>query len=180
SQAVENHTRTLLKKVLAELAEGGSTRQSLARNSVNQRWLYAALDSNPDLNAHYQELLTRRGEQYLDEAYEVVMGSDDLDPRLARVRADTLIKLGERYNPQRFGQRLNVEQHTTIDVRAALSARQERILLPSRDLKELVQPQVIDAQWQIANASTDAQSVDDADEAAQPAAPDVFEGLDDA
>lgn len=165
---------TLVERTLALYADGGSVGQALKKTKMRRANFWAYLRANPTARVRFDELQRDKAEQMLDEAYE--RGTDDeADPRRARVQVDSLVKLAGKYDPARFGDRIDVNHKQTIDISAALQEARQRALLPGRDLTPLPPAQIIDVASEPVERATDAPSVDAADRPAGAAPGSIFD-----
>ena len=134
------------EKILATIetyAAGGTISAALEANGISKTPFYKMLRQVPEIMALYEAAIKVRGYVMLDEAYEI--GSDEkLDPRSVRVMAEIRMKIAALNNPDRFGDRVNVQHEVKPDLQAAIEAGKRRAAIPTRDLAE-----VIDAEYSV-------------------------------
>lgn len=126
-------------KVLAVIeaySAGGTIEKALAEVGISKTPFRRVLRQDPEVLALYEGAMRARSYVFQDDAFAVAdaMGTDDgLDPANARVKAEILLKLSGAANPDRFGQRTNVQIEAKPSIAAAIAAGKERAALPMRD-----------------------------------------------
>jgi len=144
-------------KVLAAIetyAAGGTILKALAQHGVDKDRFYAMLRKDAELFEAYQATWRARSFVMLDEAYEI--GSDDeRDPKAARVMSEIRLKVAALANPDRFGDRVNVQHEVKPSLAGAIEAGKARALQPPRDLAP-----VIDAEYTMISDASPAHTPD--------------------
>lgn len=162
--------RNKVLAVLSAFAEGGTLRDALSKESLTWQAFYRVLRETPDLMNDYHDHQRNRAEMAGDEILEIakrLMSTekdekgvliDALDARRARVAGELLGKMMERYSPDRFGQRMNVQVEAKPNLLEAIEAGKRRSLLPHRNLAQIENAQLIDITPTIPMRATDKQS----------------------
>lgn len=146
-----------IEAALAAYAEGGTLKTAVKGAGLCQADFYGFLRNRPDVKSRYYAIQQDRADMMIDEAYEIST-DDEIDPRRARVQAETRIKIAGKFDRARFGEHVDVNHTATIDLGAALAAAKSRVALPQRDLATLPSQQVIDVTPLPAMGATDTQS----------------------
>lgn len=148
-------------KVLAAIeiyAAGGTITKAIADAGLKSNTpFYATLRKDPEILQLYEAAMKVRSYVMLDEAYEI--GSDDeLDAKKARAKSEIRFKIAAMSNPDRFGDRMNVQHEVKPSIAAAIAAGKERALLPQRDPAPVIDTTYTEVSNTYDNVASDKQS----------------------
>lgn len=140
---------------LAEIASGTLMKQIAARHNCSKVAVYKRLSKHPD----YPNAIQQQAESLVEQAVEQVFSCDADTVNIARARSDTAFKYAAARDPERWGQRaqLNVQ----VDLGGALRAISER--LQSRQIDAASQQSGVAVQSMLAELP---QVVDDSSKSA--------------
>jgi hypothetical protein len=123
--------------------EGLTIRRALERCGLKRSMFMGALASAPGLASRYSRALEFSADFLVDEALEA--GRHEPDVQRARVISETTRWAASKRNSKRYGDRLDLQVTTQLDITTALmEARQRLALRPISDQSRLPDPQVID------------------------------------
>ena len=145
-------------KVLAAIeiyASGGTITRAIQEAGLKSlNHFYTTIRKEPEILALYEAAIKGRSFVMLDEAYEI--GSDnELDAKKARAKAEIRFKIAALSNPDRFGDRVNVQHEVKPSLAGAIEAGKARALQPPRDLAP-----VIDAEYTMISDASPAHTPD--------------------
>jgi hypothetical protein len=123
-------------RVLEIYAEGGGIMDAFKEAHITSRDFYKEKRTNPTISALYDDIKRDRGDMASEEAYGVVRELDTgliTDEKHARVKAEILLKIAAMYDPNKFGNRVNVQADVGPNIIGAMSDAAKR-LAPGRDL----------------------------------------------
>lgn len=150
-------------KVLAVIeayAAGGTVSAALASVGIDKKPFYKLIRKDPEILALYEACNKVRAHVMLDEAYE--LGSDkELDPRSVRVMAEIRMKLAALQNPDRFGDRVNVQHDVKPSIISAIEAGKQRALRPPSNLADIIDTTCTEIPTACAAQAADKQSASD-------------------
>jgi transposase len=93
-----------------------------------------------------------------DSLLEITEQEQDVNK--ARLKSDNLKWILARRAASRYGDRIDVNVHQTVDIGGALSEARRRVILPC-DIQETIDTEIIDTSRQIEHNATDSLSVDE-------------------
>lgn len=98
----------------------------LKDHEVNSRSFYEYLAKVPNYPRLYQIAQQARAELLADEIIEIA--DTDLDPIRARNRIEARKWYASKMQPQKYGDRIDINLTETVDIRGALSEARSRVL----------------------------------------------------
>lgn len=168
-------------KVLAAIelyAAGGTIERACELADVSNTPFRRLLREDSDVMAKYETAIRARSYVYHDDAYSVAaqLGTDEgLNAQDARVKAEILMKLGGKINPDRFGDRVNVQHDIKPSITAAIQEGKQRALRPPCDPAHVIDAEytvITDAsQPETSDCLSDAPSIAPGDDEIDPFAP---------
>jgi len=144
------------EKIIQSLYEGLSLRKTLEEQRIDAHAFFDLVDSNPNLTQQYSRAQASRAELLADDI--VTIADTDLDPQRARNRITARQWYASKMQPQKYGERIELNVNQTVDIGSALAEARRRAL-PSSDPLSTNQTQLIDVTPRIANVETDTASV---------------------
>lgn len=147
-----------IESVIRRIFEGETITRSLQIEGISAQSFYSTVSSDfflEDAFARAQHAAaTFRAEQMLDIA------DNEIDPNRARVQVDVRKWLASKMDPKKYGERIDVNIESRVDLRSVLEAARSRSpLLPPRDPPINVESVVIDITTQTHIETSDASSV---------------------
>lgn len=124
-------------------------------------WMYQQIAENPALAEAHMRARQVRAEIDVDEMKSIADNEPDVNR--ARIKIDLRKWVASKYNAQLYGDRLDVNVNTTIDVRSALNEAKSRAL-PQRDLLSHASHDVLTIPARCVNETSDPTSENGSDE----------------
>lgn len=151
-------------KVLAAIeaySAGGTIEKALQSVGISKTPFRRILKEEPEVMALYEAAMRSRSYVFLDDAFTVAdeMGTENgLDPANARVKAEILMKLSGAANPDRFGNRVNVQHEVKPSIINAIEEGRKRSLRPPCDPALITDAEYTDISAPCALETSDKQS----------------------
>lgn len=125
---------------------------------MNVATLFEALENSPELNKKYETVQRAIAEVVSMECLNIA--DESLDAAKARNQINTRQWVATKFKPDKFGDRLDVNQNTNVNITLALGQAKERLLLPVHDISQDLIQQPIDNTKLIDTQHNDGTSVD--------------------
>jgi len=123
-------------RVLDNYEEGMPLKRAAATAGMAWAQFFRAKRENQAIAARYKQLRYDRGAAHLHENESIaerILTGEIEDPRHARVAADINEGLAEKYAPDEFGARVNLQVDHNVSITAALTSARARALRPGCD-----------------------------------------------
>lgn len=165
--------KSKVRQALAIYQEGGTVKQACGQIGISWVTFYAAMNSDPALEAEYRGVQKNRADMYVDEAY-FILTDTGTEPKRVRAVVDGLVKLAGLYDRSRFGERVQVDVNHQLDFAGAFARVRER-LQPLRDLGVITDAKYEVIAGVLGQRATDRETVALPELVAAPAINNVFE-----
>lgn len=119
-------TNELAQQIIDAVADGEGLRKTLKKLNVRSSQFAKFMAENPLLETHYGRAQIIRAELLVDEVIDIV--DEEPDPNKARVRADARKWYASKMQPQKYGDRLDLNVNQTVDIGTALAEAKKRAL----------------------------------------------------
>lgn len=137
-------TKADCERVLTAMHEGKSVRRTLIELGIHPEAFAAAIDSCAILAENYRLAQVWRAEFYVEETIDIA--DTEFDAVVASNRIKARQWYASKLKPDKFGERIDVNVHATVDIRAAIADGRKRItdakplqLEPERDTLEALE-----------------------------------------
>lgn len=131
-----------LDDIIQDIFEGSSLKLALKKHEVSRGQFYSAVEKNAELANRYTHALQARTDAIAEEVVEIA--DTDEDPQRARNRMQARQWYAAKLMPGKYGERIDLNVNTTVDIKGALEEARSR-LLPTRDLGNVEDAQVIES-----------------------------------
>lgn len=127
------HTEATLEKAF-QLLEGGYSVAQICRENEDmptRHYLYKWLTATPELKERYIQARKTGMELVMDECIDIADGTDEdmlEDVQRSKLRIETRMKYAAKIDPDRFGDKKQVDTTVTIDISEAIRQGQQRVL----------------------------------------------------
>lgn len=113
------------KRVIDAIYQGASMTQQLEVEGLQPRVFFNQLELSEALEHDYTKAQQYKSELMVDQIIDI---ADDieLDPMRARVRIDTRKWYASKMRPMKYGERVDVNVHHTVNINAALTEARSR------------------------------------------------------
>lgn len=145
----------IIHRVIDDLYQGKSLKQSLCDNSIKSREFFEIVLTDPKLSSLYTHAQESRSEIFADEIIDIADNEDD--QLRARNRIDARKWYASKVKPSKFGDRLDVNV-LHVDINAALNEAKRRTL-PVSDQQNVEDAQLIEKKLIPSLNHTDSESV---------------------
>lgn len=135
-------SREDIEKVFNAMLAGASLNTALTNCSVSRWQFFNTIDSNSHLALRYARAQQVRAELLADEVVDIA--DNEVDAQKARNRIDVRKWYASKMQPQKYGERLDVNVNQTIDIGTALQDARKRAALPSSYPDEIEDAQLVD------------------------------------
>lgn len=149
-------TKERVDEIIESVFEGKSLKRIMI-SSGERASFYKYLNENPSTLDLYTRAQQTRAEISADEIIEIA--DTDLDPQRARNRIDARKWYASKMQPQKYGERIDMNVNQTIDITAALAAANSRVL-PGRYLSDIEDAQLVETKQITSNNAADSESVE--------------------
>lgn len=110
----------LAAEICRRLADGDSLVKICGEAGMPSRvTVYDWIDEYPEFGEAYNKARKRQAESYVDEAMQIADGvaGSDSGPAVgaARLQSDIRVKLAGKFNPERFGDKLDIHQQINVN-----------------------------------------------------------------
>ncbi len=120
------------QKVIEMMYSACTLKDALANCGVSSNMFYLTLETHPILHSLYERAQKYRGEIFADEIIKIA--DEEVDAQKARNRIDARKWYASKMQPQKYGERIDLNVNQTVDIGAALSEARSR--LPSKSTQE--------------------------------------------
>lgn len=158
-------TRDHVYQTLHGIAEGNSLADMAKSLNIKVKTLYDAIKRDPVTAAEYERVRELQADVEADEIKHIA--DTELCPQTARNRIDVRKWRAAKFQPKRFGDKLDLTVTQTVDLSGALAEARSRVR-PVCDQSQAIDVEVIESKRDSAPSSGDSES------AAPPAEPDIF------
>lgn len=134
---------------------------------IECREFYEFIMNNPDAARRYGHAQQAKAEGLVDEIIDI--SDTEIDSQRARNRIDARRWYASKMQPQKYGDRLDVNLNQTIDIGAALADASKRILLPPRFPDKVIDVQSTDITHESQSSTSGCES-----DAPEQDEPDIF------
>lgn len=129
------HTEATIEKALALLECGYSVAQICREHPdmPDPQYLYKWFRQTPEMEKRYYEARRLGAEVVMDECIDIADGRQDdgdeimEDVQRSKLRIDTRMKYAARMDPDRFGDKKQVEHTVTVDITKAMEMANRRV-----------------------------------------------------
>lgn len=115
-----------IEQVLTDLHEGKSLQRILKEHGFRPRDFFVAIESTAQRSESYELAQMRRAELYAEECVDIA--DTEFDAAVAAVRIKARQWYASKLKPHKFGERIDVNVHATVDIRAAIADGRRRVL----------------------------------------------------
>lgn len=147
--------RQACDEVLTLLEDGLSLRAASHQCGITPQLFNHYKRGDKDLAVAYARAMEARADLLADEAIEIA--DNESDSSKARNQIDVRKWAASKFNPKRYGERIDMNVTQSLDITGALEEARAR-LLSMRDQSNIIDAQAIDISNQTAIASTDCKS----------------------
>lgn len=158
-------TRDHVYRTLHGIAEGNSLADMAKSLNIKVKTLYDAIKRDPVTAAEYERVRELQADVEADEIKHIA--DTEEDPQTARNRIDVRKWRASKFQPRRYGDKLDLTVTQTVDLSSALAEARSRVR-PVCDQAQVIDVEVIESKSASKPRSGDSES------AAQPAEPDIF------
>lgn len=137
----ESATPQKLEEIIKEVFEGSSLKEALKKHGLSRGTFYSHVEKNASLSDSYVRALHARTDAVAEEILEIA--DNDEDPQRARNRIQARQWYASKLRPEKYGERIDLNVNTTIDIKGALEEARARAL-PMRDLKQVEDAQIVE------------------------------------
>lgn len=137
----ENKNKILVQKAIDVIQSGKSLQEALVIAGLPSKTFFDTKDKDPDLAQAYALAQRARAEHLVEEI--VTISDTELDAQRSRNRIDARKWYASKMQPQKYGDRLELNVNQTVDIGKALSEAKAR-MLPMRDPNLLVDRDVVE------------------------------------
>lgn len=115
-------------QVLATISTGETVYYAMANNALDPSFLSWVM-TDPSRKELYEKAQEVAAETLAHKRLELAQSSPDPDDMYMVKIRDTIYKeLAEKWNPERYGPKKQVEQTVTVDIAAAIEAADKRVI----------------------------------------------------
>ena len=120
------YTKKIADKILSRYANG-ETLSAICKdkNSPKRNTVYRWRQSYPEFGDAYEMAIEEHTDALIDQAGEIV--DNEVNPQLAKVRADHRRWLASKLNRARYGDKLDVQHNHTLDISPVLALAVKRM-----------------------------------------------------
>lgn len=123
-------TIEIVETILTEMHNGRSLNSTLKEFKINSMMFYDFVAENPILSSKYARAQTARAELLVEELIDIA--DTEPDPQKARNRIDARKWYASKMTPHKYGDRIDLNLTTTVDIGKALLEAKQRVSLPTR------------------------------------------------
>lgn len=113
------------EEIIKDIYEGNSVANILRKRGISNKAFFETIAEVPSLEERYTRALIARSELLVDEIVEIADTSRDA--QTARNQIDARKWYASKMQPQKYGERIDLNINQTVDIRGALEAAQNRI-----------------------------------------------------
>lgn len=150
-------TQQQFEMVILDMHSGLSLKKSLEKHQITATTFYNAVESNHFFNTAYASAQRARAELLADEVVDIA--DTELDPQRARNRMDARRWYASKMQPQKYGDRIDLNITERVDIGGAI-AEAKRRALPSRFPEDIEDAEIVVTQQLPSPTAADTQSVD--------------------
>lgn len=129
----------LAHKVIDQMFDNHSLRQSLSIVGLDTETFYKCLKSDLALHERYAQARTATADMEAEIVVDIAK-DENIDPQRARNINDAIRWKASKYNPKVYGEKLDLNVTNTVDIAGALAESRLRAL-PARYLNESIDTQ---------------------------------------
>ncbi len=119
-------TELIAEEILSRYADGETLSDICKdKNMPKRNTVYRWRSDYPDFGEAYTLALEQHVDALVDEAGQIV--DTELNPQLAKVRADHRRWLASRLNRNKYGDKIEINQNVTLDIAPQLIEAQKRL-----------------------------------------------------
>lgn len=155
------YTPAAFAKIMEYWAKGMTLKDICAKYDWapdNVGTVYEWRDRTPENTELYVRAQHLKADNLADESLQISDGRGD--PQRDRLRVETRKWAASRFNPRKYGEKLDLTVETKLDLKGALEAAKQRIALPERDQSDVIDAEYTDIIDVSLPAPTDTKSVD--------------------
>jgi hypothetical protein len=150
----EDKARAVIQDILVEK----SIKACLIKHGISAQSFYELLNANPTLANQYARAQQAKVEFYADEIIEI--SDTEEDANKARVRVDARKWIASKLSPAKYGERIDLNVNSNVDLNIAL-AEAKRRALPSSYQEQATDAILAESPRQLAQAPTGCEPVVD-------------------
>jgi hypothetical protein len=144
-------------EIIDEICSGASLKQTLLNRKVPIPSFFEYIAANPVLSNRYGRAQLARAELLVEEIVDIA--DTESDPQKARVRTDVRKWYASKMQPQKYGDRVDINVNQTVDINAALSEAKRRAL-PSSYQEDVTDGELIETKALTLPRATGSEPVD--------------------
>ena len=146
-----------VETVLNDMLSGVSLNKSLNNRKITRYAFFNLIDNNPSLSARYVRAQQLRAELLADEVVDIA--DEESDPQHARNRIDVRKWYASKMQPQKYGERIDLNVNQTVDIGGALLEARQRASLPVIETPKLIEVESLVIPDPYDKSTTDSESV---------------------
>lgn len=116
---------TIVKLIIDDMYELKSLKKSLLKHKILSRDFHNFIHENPLLDDLYTGAQSANAEALVEEAIEIA--DNEENPQKARNQIDIRKWYASKVKPQKFGDRIDLNVNTTVDLKGALTDARSRV-----------------------------------------------------
>lgn len=155
TEGEQTKSRQACDQVVALLEDGLSLKAAAIKCGITPQLFNHYKRGDKALAVAYGRAMEARADLLADEAIEIA--DTESDSSKARNQIDVRKWAASKFNPKKFGERIDMNVTQSLDISAILSEARAR-LLPVSDQSNIIDAQAFDISNQSAIASTDCKS----------------------
>ncbi len=153
-------TRETALKVISLIYEGKTLEGATKEAGISQQSFHELKESIPDISLAYACAQRAKAEMYAEGIIQIA--DTEPDPNRARVMVDARKWYASKMQPQKYGDRIDLNINATVDIQAALAAAKARVL-PASYLDSHEDAQVIETKHALLNETNGPEPVEPKD-----------------
>jgi hypothetical protein len=148
----------IVTQIFQRIHEGCLLKNALVELNVASWEFFDFIHDNPIHSEAYGRAQKARAEMLVDEIIDI--SDTEPDAQKARNRIDARKWVASKLQPQKFGDRLDVNVAGTVDIGAALLAAKARAALPQHDPRDIIEGEIVESKQLQDKSHADYKSVD--------------------
>ena len=125
----------IVEEIIEEMYEGSSLSKALKKLEIRPRIFFDYLHNHPDTQVKYADAQRARSELHVEEIIEIA--DTEVDSLKARNKIDARRWYASKMQPQKYGDKLDLNVQGNIDLTAALADARNRVSLPIPSTKSI-------------------------------------------